>query len=80
VSVAKTGIPAAELSEENLLRELSHLHETRHTTFLHGSDDALEAHSRRTAELEAEYVRRHPQRDIDPDRLRAGARGRAGQA
>jgi hypothetical protein len=67
---------SADLSEDDLLRELGHLHETRHETFLHGSDDALAAHTRRTADLEAEYVRRHPQRQIDPDRLRAGARER----
>src|SRR6478735_7940880 len=68
------GVPASELSEQDLLRELAHLHETRHETFLHGSDDALGTHYRRTLELEAEYVRRHPGRDIDPDRLREGAR------
>jgi hypothetical protein len=80
VSVATPGVPAAELSEEDLLRELSHLHETRHQTFLHGSGDALAAHTRRTAELEADYLRRHPQRQVDPERLRSGARDRAGQS
>lgn len=70
------GAPTAELGEEDLLRELGHLHETRHTTFLHGSADALDAHTRRTSDLEAEYVRRHPERQVDPDRLRAGARQR----
>jgi hypothetical protein len=77
--VSDRGAPTAELAEEDLLRELGHLHETRHATFLHGSDDALDAHTRRTSALEAEYVRRHPQREVDPDRLRAGARDRAGQ-
>jgi Family of unknown function (DUF6158) len=72
----ESGVPAAELAENDLLRELAHLHETRHTTFLHGSGDALESHTRRTAELETEYLRRHPEREIDPDRLRAGARER----
>ena len=72
----ESGVPATELAEQDLLRELAHLHETRHTTFLHGSGDALEAHTRRTGELEAEYLRRHPEREIDPDRLRAGARER----
>jgi hypothetical protein len=70
------GVPASELSEEDLLRELAHLHETRHETFLHGSDDALGTHNRRTLELEAEYVRRYPGREVDPDRLREGARHR----
>jgi len=70
------GVQASELSEDDLRRELAHVHETRHTTFLHGSQDALEAHTRRMGELESEYLRRHPEREIDPDRLRAGARQR----
>ena len=71
-----SGVIATELSEEDLLRELGHVHETRHETFLHGSADALLTHTRRTAQLEDEYLRRHPEREIDPDRLRAGARER----
>ena len=69
------GVPAADLEEADLLRELAHLHETRHETFLHGSPDALDAHTGRTGELEAEYLNRHPERDVDPRRLRSGARG-----
>jgi hypothetical protein len=68
------GIPPSDLSEADLRRELAHAHETRHTTFLHGSQDALDAHTRRTAQLEQEFLRRHPEREIDPDRLRSGAR------
>ena len=68
------GVPASELSEDDLLRELAHVHETRHATFLHGSRDALDVHTRRTGELETEYLRRHPEREVDPDRLRSGAR------
>lgn len=64
------------LDEKDLLRELGQLHVTRHETFLHGSDDALRAHTRRTAELEDEYLRRHPGREIEPGRLREGARQR----
>ena len=70
------GVPPGELSEQDLRRELQHVHETRHATFLHGSQDALDAHSRRTGELEAEFLRRYPEREVDPDRLRAGARQR----
>ena len=70
------GVPAAELADEDLLRELTHLHQTRNQTFLHGSDDALGAHTRRTGELEAEWVRRNPARQVDPERLRSGARER----
>jgi hypothetical protein len=72
-------VPAGDLGEEDLLRELASLHGTRHGTFLHGSGDALAEHTARTAELEDEYLRRHPERQIDPERLRAGARARSGQ-
>jgi Family of unknown function (DUF6158) len=71
------GVPAQALDEESLLRELASLHGTRHETFLHGSTQALQRHSARTAELELDYLRRHPERDIDQDRLRSGARGRS---
>lgn len=70
------GVPAAELADDDLLRELTHLHATRTETFLHGSDVALAVHTRRTQELEADWVRRNPARQIDPDRLRTGARER----
>jgi hypothetical protein len=70
-----SGVRPEDLAESDLLRELQHLHETRHGTFLHGSIDALGEHTSRTAELENEYLRRHPERDVDPARTRAGARG-----
>jgi hypothetical protein len=71
------GVPPSQLSEQDLRRELEHVHATRHETFLHGSHDALDAHGRRAAELEAEYLRRFPDREVDPGRLRDGARQRA---
>ncbi len=55
------------------------MHRTRHDTFLHGSTEALVTHTERTRQLEDEYLRRHPERQISPERLRAGARARAGQ-
>jgi hypothetical protein len=64
------GVPAAELPGEDLIRELASIHETRHDTLRHGSDAALMNHTRRMAELEAEYLRRFPQREVDPARLR----------
>jgi hypothetical protein len=79
VTSTSSGIPAAQLSDEDLLREMRHLHETRHDAVLHAGDDALETHTRRMLELEDEYMRRDPDREIDPDRLRSGARERAGQ-
>ena len=63
-------VPADELTEEDLLRELEQLHRTRHETFLRGPTQALQHHSERTAELELEYLRRHPERNIDESRLR----------
>lgn len=70
------GVPANQLDDEELLRELWQLHRTRNDTLRHGSDQSLERHTERTAELEAEYLRRFPQREVDPDRLREGARHR----
>jgi hypothetical protein len=64
------GVDPAALSDGDLLRELESLHDTRHDTLRHGSDAALENHTRRVNELEGEYVRRYPQREVDPDRLR----------
>lgn len=74
-----TGVPPTVLSDEALERELLHLHETRNDTFLHGSDDALEFHTERTALLEQEYVRRNPDRVPDARRTRHGSRELAGQ-
>jgi hypothetical protein len=71
------GIAPEDLTEDDLLRELASLHRTRHETFLHSSPQALWRHTERTAELEAEYVRRHPEREIQPARLRSGARERS---
>jgi len=65
-----TGTAAAELSDDALLRELTRLHETRHETFLHGSEHSLAAHTDRQEALEAECLRRNPAREVDQDRLR----------
>jgi hypothetical protein len=72
-----TGVPAGDLPDEDLDRELRHLHETRDDTLRHGSPQALAHHDERTAELEAEYLRRFPGREVDPGRLREGARSRS---
>lgn len=76
----EAGVDPMNLSDDELLRELESLHSTRHQTLLHGSADALRTHTVRMHELEDEYVRRHPGRDVDPDRTREGARVRAGQS
>jgi hypothetical protein len=64
------GVPATELTDDDLQRELAQLHRTRHDTFLHAPTEALQNHSERTAELELEYLRRWPRRDINENRLR----------
>jgi hypothetical protein len=68
------GVAAEELSEDDLWRELEQLYETRCQTLRHGSDQALSTHTKRIMELEADYLRRYPQREVDPDRTREGAR------
>ncbi|UYQ60318.1 DUF6158 family protein [Streptomyces peucetius] len=70
------GVDPAELGEQDLLRELETIHRSRHDTLLYGSAAALEAHNVRMADLEAEYLRRHPERPVAPGRTRAGARSR----
>jgi hypothetical protein len=74
------GVAAGSLADDDLDRELEHLHQTRHEVFLHGSAQALIHHTERTAQLEDEYLRRNPGREVDPQRLRSGARARDGQA
>lgn len=62
--MSTSGVPPGELSDEDLLREMRSLHRTRDDTLRHGPDHALAEHDRRTAELEREYVRRFPNREI----------------
>ncbi|WP_329561671.1 DUF6158 family protein [Kitasatospora sp. NBC_01266] len=73
-------VTARDLQDERLLHELEQLHRTRHETFLYGSDDALRHHTRRSAELEAEYLRRFPSRLVTAGRTRSGARARESAA
>ncbi|AZK98052.1 MULTISPECIES: DUF6158 family protein [Streptomyces] len=70
------GIAATRLGESELIRELENIHRSRHDTLLHGSAAALSAHTTRMAELEEEYLRRHPDRPVSAGRTRAGARAR----
>jgi hypothetical protein len=65
------GVAAEDLADGDLDRELKRLHETRHDVVLGGTADALETHTRRMLELEAEYIRRFPDKAApDPGRLR----------
>lgn len=56
------GIPARELSDDELERQGMHTHATRHTVFLHGTAVQFRHHTDRMLELEQEYLRRHPKR------------------
>ena len=74
------GIEPTALEDDDLRRELKHLHETRHDTVLNGTEDALEHHTERMLALETEFLRRFPQESApDPLRTRAGSRKEAGQ-
>ncbi|MEU8262385.1 DUF6158 family protein [Micromonospora sp. NPDC048999] len=64
------GVDPTELGDEDLIREVQSLHRTRLDTLRHATDSALANHLRRTAELETEYLARHPGREVDPSRLR----------
>jgi hypothetical protein len=70
------GISPRDLSDDDLTRELTQLYSTRDDTLRHGSEQALDRHTSRTEELEAEYLRRFPDREVDAERLREGARQR----
>ena len=71
-----TGVQPGRLTDQQLMKELETIHRTRHDTLLHGSNDALRAHNDRMAQLEGEYLRRHPRRLIVASRTRDGARER----
>ena len=77
---AERGVDPGRLSDEDLMRELGHLYETRMDALRHAADQALDEHTRRMMQLEAEYLLRHPEREVDPERLREGARARDGGA
>ena len=56
------GLPAHELSDEELERQGLHAHATRNWVFLHGTVEQFRTHTARMLELEQEYLRRHPKR------------------
>jgi hypothetical protein len=73
------GVPPDQLTDEDLRRELAHLHATRHDTVLAGSESALDTHTRRMLALEQEFIRRFPEEAApDPLRTRAGSRHEQG--
>ncbi|MGY3205248.1 hypothetical protein ACVW19_005763 [Streptomyces sp. TE5632] len=73
-----TGVEPNRLDDQQLMKELENIHRTRHDTLLYGSNDALRVHNDRMAQLEGEYLRRHPRRPVAAGRTREGARERSG--
>jgi Family of unknown function (DUF6158) len=63
--VATPSLPSPELSDDDLERELAHVHEKRHDVFVGGTADQFRNNVVRTAELEAEYLRRFGDRVAD---------------
>lgn len=59
---ATQGVPASELSDEELEKQGKSAHETRNWVFLHGSAEQFAHHTARMLELEREYLHRHPKR------------------
>jgi hypothetical protein len=58
----RPGMPAGELSDEELERQGVRAHAMRHWVFLHGTAEQFRTHTERMLELEQEYLHRHPQR------------------
>ena len=57
----RPGVPARELTDDELERQGVHAHAMRHWVFLHGTAEQFRTHTERMLELEQEYLRRHPQ-------------------
>lgn len=62
MSDVPAGVPASELSDEELEAQGKSAHETRNWVFLHGSAEQFAHHTARMLELEREYVHRYPKR------------------
>jgi len=62
VAAADQGVPAADLSDEDLEHQGAQTHQTRNWVFLHGTAEQFRTHTARMLELEQEYLRRHPKR------------------
>lgn len=71
------GVPPAELADDDLVREVDHLHETRGDALRGGTESALRNHTVRLLALEEEFLRRFPE-DAAPDPARTRAGRRAG--
>jgi hypothetical protein len=56
------GVPARELSDDELEQQGTYAHATRTWVLLHGTATQFRHHTERMLELEQEYIRRHPKR------------------
>lgn len=75
------GISGTDLTDEDLERELRHVHEKRHDILMTGPADALANNISRTLELESAYLQRFrdrvPEADAKLEALKAGPGQRA---
>lgn len=77
----KLGVPARELSDQDLDREMRHMWQTREATVLTGGQQSIATHTHRMIELELEFIYRFPQETVaSPSRTRRGSRARSGQS
>jgi hypothetical protein len=60
--MTEQGVPASQLSDEELTQQGVQAHATRSWVFLHGTAEQFRRHTERMLELEQEYLRRHPKR------------------
>ena len=78
---SKLGVPARELRDADLKRELKHMWRTREATVLHGGQQAIATHTHRMIELELEFIYRFPKETVaSAGRTRRGSRARSGQS
>jgi Family of unknown function (DUF6158) len=70
------GVPAGELSDEELVNQGIQAHATRTWVFLHGTAEQFRRHTERMLELEQEYLQRYPKRTWQGS---GGAAGNAGE-
>ena len=77
----KLGVPARELSDADLERQMRYMWQTREATVLQGGQQAIATHTHRMIELELEFIYRFPQETgASPARTRRGSRARSGQS
>jgi len=80
MAATKLGIPARQLTDQALNRQLRTMWATREETVLHGASNAIARHTYRMLELEFEYIARFSSETTpSPGRTRRGSRARSGQ-